>query len=250
MHRPIDFSPGATRSCDNPDAELLTMLELLDQHPKLWNSFEVLIEMVCTLNELDPGDLEYPLILPLLERVGLLLEEVLEANQAQNCRLEWVHPANRPVLELLAWRIDLDRREPIASPEHFQRMEQMLRLNPKDNSGVRMPLCRRYLEGDRFEDALRLTEQYPDDFPEMRYNRVLALYALGHIEKAEKRLRELADKYPKILDALLKHGILRPEINLSFVKVGGDDEAWLYRRDYRATWERLGALKWAANRAR
>ena len=72
------------------------------------------------------------------------------------------------------------------SADHIQRLELILKLNPNDNQGMRMPLSRRYLEADRFEDALRLAEQYPDDFPEMSYNRVLALYALGHIEKAEK----------------------------------------------------------------
>ncbi len=246
---PGDFFPGSSRARDSADAQLLTMLELLDQYPELWNCFEVLSEMAYTINELDPGDLKAPLVLPLLERAELLLEEVLEANQAQGCRLEWSHWANRSALDLLAWRIGLDLAEP-ATPDHIQRLERILKLNPNDNQGMRMPLSRRYLEADRFEDALRLADQHPDDLPEMSYNRVLALYALGHVEKAEKRLQELAGKYPKILDALLKHRIPRPKIDPQGVRLGGDDEAWLYRQDYRETWERLGALKRAASCAR
>lgn len=242
---PVDFFPGADRSRSGPAEELVQMLALLEDKPVLWQSFEVLGEMAHAMRELDLLSLEETVILPMLDRAERLLDLVLEKNKAQNCRLEWGHWDNRPALDLLGWRVALELSRP-ASPEHIERLERLLRLNPHDNQGMRMPLSRRYLESGRFEDALSLADKYPNDLPEMQYNRVLALFALERFDEAESQLKPLAGQYPKILDALLKSRLRRPKIDPRGVLLGGDDEAWMYREDYRSLWQDLGALRWAA----
>ncbi len=241
---PVDFFPGADRSRANPSEELNHMLALLDNFPELWSSFEVLGELVYTAREMDAPGIEDTVIVPLLDRAASLLDLVLSDNKAQACRLEWGHLDNRPALDLLGWRIGLELDRP-ATPEHIERLERLLQLNPHDNQGMRTPLSRRYLEADRFEAVLTLSAKYPNDFPEMQYNHALALFALGRTDEAGQALQEVAAQYPKILDALLKTRVRRPDIDPRGVRLGGDDQAWIYREEHRPIWQRLGALKWA-----
>lgn len=241
---PVNYSPGAGRDRSDPAADLGHMLDLLEDYPELWHSFEALAEMAYSARVLDFMGVEETVILPLLNRAESLLEIVLEANGAASCQLEWGFWENRPALDLLAWRAGIELDRP-ATPEHVQRLERLLELNPHDNQGMRMPLSRRYLETDRFEDVLALVERYPDDLPEMQYNHALALFALKRTEEAGEQLQKVADDYPKILQALLKSRMRRPEIDPFGIRLGGDDEAWLYREEYRSIWQRLGALKWA-----
>lgn len=241
---PVNYSPGAGRDRSDPAADLNRMVNLFEDYPELWHSFEALAELAYSARALDFIAVEETIILPLLDRAESLLETVLKENKAANCQLEWGFWENRPALDLLAWRVGIELDRP-ATPEHVQRLERLVQLNPHDNQGMRMPLSRRYLEMGRFEEALALAERYPNDLPEMQYNHALALFALGRTEEAGHVLQKAADDYPKILDALLKARMRRPEIDPFGIRLGGDDEAWLYREAYRQLWERLGALKWA-----
>jgi hypothetical protein len=36
----------------------------------------------------------------------------------------------------------------------------------------------------------------------------------------------------------------RPELRPGLMNLGGEDEAWHYRQDWRGVWERSGALDW------
>lgn len=244
----VDYFPGASRERANPAETIKRMLVLLEEQPELWSSFEALTDLAYTARSLDFDALRDGFILPILERAGELLDRVIKANKAEDCLLEWGHWANRPALDLLAWQVSLELNHP-ATPAHIARLERLLKLNPNDNQGMRMPLARRYLETGGFEAVLALSDRYPDDLPEMRYNRVLALFALKRSEQAGEELDRLARQYPKILDALLKARARRPRINPSGILLGGDDEAWLYRAEYREIWQKLGALKWARQRA-
>lgn len=241
---PVNYSPGAGRGRSDPAADLDRMIALLEDYPELWHSFEALAEMAYSARALDFPGVEETVILPLLQRAESLLEIVLEKNEAASCQLEWGFWENRPALDLLAWRIGIELDRP-ATPEHVQRLERLLQLNPHDNQGMRMPLSRRYLETGRFEDALALAERYPNDLPEMHYNHALALFALDRSEEAREVLDSAAEAYPKILEALLKSRMRRPKIDPTSIQLGGDDEAWIYREEYRTLWQRLGALKWA-----
>jgi tetratricopeptide (TPR) repeat protein len=239
-----DYFPGVDRLPSDPAEKLARMVALLDDHPELWQSFEVLADLAYAARGLDILGIDDNVILPLLERAEVLIDAVLSESGAEGCCLEWGFWENRPALDLLAWRIGMDLDKP-ATPDHLRRLERLLALNPNDNQAMRMPLSRRYLEDERFDDAVELAERYPDDFPEMQYNHALALYALGQHEQAGHVMAAAAKDYPKILEALLKPRIRRPTINPSAVSLGGDDEAWLYRESYRPIWQRLDALGWA-----
>jgi len=241
---PVNYSPGAGRDRSDPAADLERMAELLERHPEVWHCFEALAEVAYSARALDFMGVEETVILPLLDRAELLLETVLEDNEATSCQLQWGFWENRPALDLLAWRAGMELDRP-ATPDHVRRLERLVELNPHDNQGMRMPLSRRYLETGQFEEALALAERYPDDLPEMQYNHALALFALDRTEEAGEKLQKVADDYPKILKALLKASMRRPKVDPFGIQLGGDDEAWIYREEYRPLWERLGALKWA-----
>ncbi|MGH8192063.1 MAG: hypothetical protein ACREP2_11515, partial [Rhodanobacteraceae bacterium] len=120
----------------------------------------------------------------------------------------------------------------------------VLTLNPNDNQGFRDNLMRAYLEHARIDDALALTAQYPDDFGNMRYNHALALFAAGRREEALVALRGAVQNSPKLLAWLLKADPKPPKQDRWGILIGGDEEAWIYRRDTLGLWQRLGAIDW------
>ncbi len=162
--------------------ELDGWLPLLRQHPRLWNAFEVLDTLAASIRARGMTLLTEPLWGPVLERAEQLLREVLRDNHAEGKRLEWGWMENRPALSLLGDRIAIDI-------DNVARLEWLvLTLNPNDNQGFRDELMRAYLQGGRVNDALALSDSYPDDFGSMRYNHVLALFAAGERGAGADRL--------------------------------------------------------------
>jgi tetratricopeptide (TPR) repeat protein len=177
---------------------------------------------------------------------GIALFTLLSGGLADGTRLEWGWEENRPALSTLSWRI-LDELDEPPSDDRIQRLEWMvLRLNPDDNFGFRNSLMQCYLARSRIDDALRLAERYPDDFAEMSYTRALVLFAAGRVDEAERALRAVVAEYPKPLTHLLaKRARRAPKRDGIGYIVGGDDEAWAYRKTYLPWWQSYGALEWA-----
>jgi tetratricopeptide (TPR) repeat protein len=219
-------------------------LPALREQPSLWNAFEVLDVIVATLKAEHGATFVQTLAYPLLDRAEQLLREVLKTNHAEDKRFEWGWLENRPALNLLGERIALDMDRP-ADPEQLARLEWLvLTLNPNDNQGFRDVLMRGYLQNARIEDALALSDRYPDDFGNMRYDRALALFAAGRRGEALTALRDAAEDSPKLLAWLLKTNPKPPRQGQWGIRVGGDEEAWLYRQNTLRLWERLGAMDW------
>lgn len=219
-------------------------LSLLRRQPILWNAFEVLDALVEAVKEI-PTPATDDLVDALLQRGEHLLREVVRTNRAGGLKFEWGWLPNRPALRLLGARIarELDAAP---TPDHLARLEWLVRtLNPNDNQGFRSHLLRRYLELDRYADALAFADLYPDDFAAMRYGRALALFALGRLGEATQALVAAADESPKPLAWLLKSTAKAPRQSPFGIRVGGDDEAWIYRLENLDVWQRLGALDWA-----
>lgn len=241
---PIDYSP--LRQNDDEwwdDAE--QWLEVLDRHPELWSCFEVLDGLVHALAEVPmPGSFEQ-LIRPLLDRAEKLLRLVLCENQAEDMRLEWGWLQNRPALNLLGALIyaDRDADDPSAN---IARMQWCVHtLNPDDNQGHRQQLMRIYLTQGRLDEALELAARYPQDLAAMRYNRVLALFAAGRHDEATLALGAAVTNSPKVIKTLLA-GKPRPVKSEAWgIRVGGAEEAWLYRQAHLELWQRYEALDWA-----
>ncbi len=121
----------------------------------------------------------------------------------------------------------------------------VLALNPNDNGGHRERLVHAYCEAGRPADALAVCDRYPDDFlPGVLYGRVLALYLLDRRGDAVASLKRATDRLPKVLKTLVAARPKRPTLTPGMVKLGGDDQAWMYYHDFQDTWKHCKALDW------
>lgn len=217
----------------------------LQRNPQALNSFEILRDLHAFIEDsslLEP--VAASLQSKVLERAVQLLRRVIEANAAGDFRLQWGWLQNRAALWLVGeLAIRLLDEDPKRSVELLTWLVD--KLNPDDNQGLRGPLLHLYVKTGDQERALALAERYPEDFAEMRYGKVLALYAAGQRGRALNALADAYRQYPKVLRTLAARNPRPPAMNQFGITVGGDDEAWLYRQDHLVLWQSTGALEWA-----
>lgn len=219
-------------------------LSLLGRLPLLWQSLEVLDDLVLAL-----GVIGTPFVLPLrerlLERAQSLLELNLQANGGRTPLLAWAWLGNRPALRLIAQRIDDDDTSP-PREDTLERMAWMLALNPHDNHGFRAKMLTAHLQLGHYEQALALATRYPDDMlAEMLFGHVLVLYALDRKEEAAAALAHAHASLPRIAPMLLAAKPRRPKLQDGYIAYGGADQAWLYREEALQLWQaHAGALDW------
>lgn len=113
--------------------------------------------------------------------------------------------------------------------------ERLLTLEPTDRVGARRPLVNGLLQEEQDERALQWIRRYPNGpYPELAFGAVLALVRLNRIREAEAAFREAHAAFPAVLGYLQAerkqppHGFDRRQ-----VKVGGRDQAWVYREAMR-----------------
>jgi tetratricopeptide (TPR) repeat protein len=218
---------------------------LLAEQPLLWQSFELIAELVgMTENAALPG-LRERLTLPLLTRAMNLLHANLKAAGAERLKLEWGWRENRCALTLLEdlamlW-LERDPRSEVAREVLTWLVHG---LNPDDNQGLRMPLMALLLAREEFADAVELAKRYPDDRAEMQYHGALALHLSGKAEQAKRALTKAQRRYPKLASFLLASAPKRPRLLEGAVRVGGDDEAWLFRERHLEMWQACGGIDW------
>ncbi|MFC1982358.1 tetratricopeptide repeat protein [Chloroflexota bacterium] len=161
-------------------------------------------------------------------------------------RREWGWLENRPFLRCLHG-LALVRYDDGEIEEALGLFQELLSLNPNDNQGVRAVAVQALFKLGRFEDALELTKQYPEDvIPEVLYGRALALFKLGQRQEASVALREAIGYIPLVAKELLKVKHHLPETAmLDAVTVGGADEAYYYWEHCGQFWEEdTEALEW------
>jgi tetratricopeptide (TPR) repeat protein len=219
-------------------------LALLQREPQLWDSFDVLDDLAMAVHGIRLLGIEQTIELPLLDRAVELLRQHVEASGAR--QLPWGFLENRPALRCVAARAQyaLDHHD----ADTAIRLSQWLvdELNPNDNHGLRGALMRLYVAAGRYDDAIALGQRYPDDFAELTLTHVLALYCAGRADEAAAALRAAARKHSRAVKMLLAERARQPRERGAFgIRVGGDEEAWLYRQEHRALWEERGALAWA-----
>ena len=156
----------------------------------------------------------------------------------------WVIEANRPALRLLANGI---------YNEHWggQRESMIrlyLRLSPNDNHGFRTEFIDRLLADGEDAEAVEVASRYPTDmYAEVAYGGVLGLYRLKRLADAEAALASALERLPKVADYLLAEEAAEPESDSRGLAIGGDRQAWLYRRTMRDEWlKTTSALDWLA----
>jgi tetratricopeptide (TPR) repeat protein len=135
----------------------------------------------------------------------------------------------------------LGRREEAA--EHFQ---DMLKLNPNDNQGVRYRLATLLLDLDHDDALHQLWADYEtDECAVWAYTAVLAVFRReGESSLAEKLLR-MATKVNKHVPAYLLGTKPLPQDLPPYISPGEEDEAIAYAADNRRVWLNTpGAISW------
>jgi len=124
--------------------------------------------------------------------------------------------------------------------------EDMLRLNPSDNQGIRHILLEYLLKRDDREAAGRLLELYEEDASaEWLYGRALWLFrAEGESEKADRALVEALDQNPHVPTYLLGKRKV-PKRQPEYIGWGDASEAQAYAAGAIHLWrETEGARGW------
>jgi tetratricopeptide (TPR) repeat protein len=222
-------------------------LDWLAGHPLAWQSFVVLEDVVMSIDHAALGDDRFDSQLDamedaLLDRALALLRLNLGENGANGCKLEWGWLENRPALRLMGQLIDLEG----GAAEELPLLEWLvLTLNPNDNQGLRERLVHVYAGSGRAADALAVCERYPNDMLDaMIYGRILALYQLGRHAEAAVALAQAKERLPHIAKMLTAKKPRMPKLQPGLMSIGGEDDAWYYRQDWRGVWEKSGALDW------
>jgi tetratricopeptide (TPR) repeat protein len=133
------------------------------------------------------------------------------------------------------------RREEAA--EHYQ---EMLRLNPDDNQGIRYILATLLLDLERDEDLRHLLAQYEEDASsEWAYTKtLLAFREAGESAQANKLLQQATKANKHVPAYLLGHKQLPHELP-PYITMGGEDEAVSYVVGNRRGWLNTpGAISW------
>jgi tetratricopeptide (TPR) repeat protein len=218
----------------------------LEHHPQAWQSFDILDDLALVVQDAGLMAGTEALLAPLLERAHALLRLVLERNAAADCTLPWVFLENRPALRLVVGLYYL-RREQGRTDDAFAIAHWLVTaLNPNDNHGLRDELTRLCLERGDAQGVLDVCARFPDDaMVGTLFNRPLALFLLGRHVEAENALRAATALSPNVLAMLVANNPKVPRSEGQFLRVGGKEEAWIYRVAHRKLWENNGALAWA-----
>ena len=221
-------------------------LLFLEEQPQAADSLDILDDIATALYDHPESSLPWVarvLLQPLLERAEAILRRTLEKTGVE--LLPWADERNRPALRLL-FRLYLQYAEAGERRRALDVLELLLAINPRDNHGVRAELMNHYLRGREDEKALALAHQFPTDvLADLAYGEVLALYRLGHQDRAARVLHDAVGRLPRIPRFLLRKRIKRPVLSAAGFTPGGDDQAWLYREAMRDVWAaEPGLLAW------
>lgn len=114
--------------------------------------------------------------------------------------------------------------------------EELLKLNPMDNQGVRYELIEAYLEMKSIEKAKDLLEQFPEDSTDNLYNLALIEYLeQGNTVTLKKRLKEAKKQNPFVGDYLLGKKKL-PTTLPEYYGWGDENEAIVYAAKFIDRW--------------
>lgn len=246
----LQAKPSLTAVQNNADQVWVNAgewLSLLQKHPSLWLSFDVLDDLIMALDTVDLAGVQERLLVLMAERVAEQLRITLQTDEG-NLKCPWGFLDNRPVLRPIAHLALL-----CSDAGKWQRFMELARwlvqeLNPDDNHGLRSDLSCAYVRFGRWQDVLALEAQYPNDStPTLGLNAVLATFALGQAEQARKLLKEAKHDYPVATKMLLAAAAPKPVKQDSpyGIQIGGKYEAWLYVSQMRECWEKNKALEWA-----
>lgn len=183
--------------------------------------------------------------LELLEKAVSIGKEQLQREFQTGVGFFWgiieTRPYMRARLTLIHTLLTLGRPE-----EAISHMEDMLRLNPNDNQGIRWLLLEWYCNMNWLDKAGELLARYPDDSSVyMMCTKVcLDFQASGRSEALTEELRTILNENPYLAPKLLSQIEVDPHEPESVI-VGSEEEADSYCRMFRALWKSTPeALPW------
>jgi tetratricopeptide (TPR) repeat protein len=145
----------------------------------------------------------------------------------------------REGLAMTLWRL----RRYDEAREHFQ---EMLRLNPDDNQGIRYHLLALLLETGKDDEARKLLKQYADEWSAIwLYTRALLEYRhSGASPRANKALADALEENAYVPAYLIGKKRI-PNHLPAYISWGDESEAIAYAADYLNHWRRTpGAVEW------
>ena len=220
----------------------------IEQHTDALNSLDILDDLSMALATM-PSDDGHHAAVPVRENILNRAQTLLATVTAADIELPWHCTENRSALRLLVEHAysHLNRDE----ADTMALLQNVLRLNPNDNHGLRDLVINRHLEDGADEAALSVINRYPGDLsPAPAFGKVLALYRLGRMPEARAAVSVAKKHNRKIAKFLLPEYKAEPALSPHHIQVGGDDEAWCYREDMRRVWEAVpGALDWLKKNA-
>jgi hypothetical protein len=242
--KPYSVSPAPPADEDpwDPDIEDRWM-SFLERHPEAFDSIDILDDLICAV-DMHPaagvlytvGGLQQPLVERAVRILRRAVAEQIGSSAQGTVTLPWLDTANRPALRCLhaAHAFAGQRGDPVRAREYA---ELLLQLNPGDNHGVRAELMNLLLRAGDDEAALALAARFPDDMlAETPYGKVLALVRLGRSHEAVAAAQIAAERLPEVRRFLLREKAGQPEIKEFGIRIGGKDQAWIYREDMRTVW--------------
>ena len=125
-------------------------------------------------------------------------------------------------------------------------LEEMLKLNPNDNQGVRSPLVIAYFMEKDYSKAKALLDRYDEDFlSDWSYNKALQVFCdEGETQEAKRRLKNAIKKNPHVPKYLLGEKRL-PDTPPEAYSLGGEEEAIIYAIYGKKAWLKTpGAVAW------
>ncbi|GAB3427913.1 tetratricopeptide repeat protein [Niabella aquatica] len=156
-----------------------------------------------------------------------------------NDELLWGYLDNRPVLRTFA-AIGIEYMKERQYQKAINKFEQLMKLNSRDNQGVRylIPECFLFLK--KYDQLLKFLLTLEDDSAlEYLFAKVVAYYKVEDFENAKLALKEAKLKHPFVTEELIKnkHEFPADEFDrpLNGVPMGSRQEAFLY-------WERTTEL--------
>lgn len=127
--------------------------------------------------------------------------------------------------------------------EHFQ---DMLRLNPGDNQGIRYRLAASLLALERHDALARLLAEYPDDaMAEWSYTRALLAFRVGGDSPQARELLQQAQAVNAHVPDYLTGSLPMPDEAPEMFGLGSREEAICYAATYLPAWrDTNGATTW------
>lgn len=157
--------------------------------------------------------------------------------------LPWGFINNRPFLNLL-FDYAIFVRDSESVSKAILLFEEIIALNPNDNQGVRALLATSYLQTNKLDELLKLENKYPNDLiPELSVGSLLAIYKLNKNKEFVNKINKTKKYFGHIYKEIIKTDHPKPDLIPGRVRVGGDDESWLY-------WQGQGNLWMATPGAR